>query len=274
MSLADEYRRQLRWRDWAAPLAALPPLRDRLVLDLGCAVGDVAAELAARGARVLGFDRDEELLAVARSHRIRNARFEPGDLRALPHADRPADGIWCSFVTAYFPQLVPVLREWAGRLAGGGWIALTEIDDLFGHEPLPEHARATLGRFAAHALATGRYDFHMGGKLRRHLEEAGFSVTRELTLTDGELSFDGPAVPEVVEAWRSRLARMTALQEFCGAGFERLRDDFLRCLVRDDHASRAAVRFCLARRRERGPAGPPGDPLDGVVERSLTARRG
>jgi SAM-dependent methyltransferase len=252
MSLADEYRRQLRWRDWATAFAAIPPLRDRIVLDLGCAVGDVAAELAARGARVLGFDRDEDLLAVARSQRIRTARFERGDLRALPPADRPADGIWCSFVTAYLPQLAPVLRDWSGRLVAGGWIALTEVDDLFGHEPLAETARATLGQFAAHALATGRYDFHMGGKLRRHLEEAGFSVTRELTLPDGELSFDGPAVPEVVEAWRSRLARMTALREFCGAGFERLREEFLRCLARDDHASRAAVRFCLARRGDDG----------------------
>jgi SAM-dependent methyltransferase len=249
MGIADEYRRQVRWRDWATALAALPPLRDRLVLDLGCASGEVAAELAARGATVVGFDRDEDLLAVARSRCIRGARFERGDLRALPRPERPADGVWCSFTAAYLPQLAPVLRDWSGRLAGDWWLALTEIDDLFGHEPLAEPARATLDAFAARALASGLYDFHMGGKLRRHLEEAGFSVVGELTLADRELSFDGPAIPEVVEAWRSRLARMTALQRFSGAGFEPLRDELLRCLARDDHVSRAAVRFCLARRR-------------------------
>jgi hypothetical protein len=29
-----------------------------------------------------------------------------------------------------------VLRAWATNLKLGGWIAVTEIDDLFGHEPL------------------------------------------------------------------------------------------------------------------------------------------
>ena len=54
------------------------------MLDLGCAVGDLAAELAARGARVIGMDLNEELLAEARARGLPGARFDLGDLRALP----------------------------------------------------------------------------------------------------------------------------------------------------------------------------------------------
>ena len=50
MSLSDDYSRQFAWRSWATILDALPPLAGQTVLDLGCAVGDQAAELVARGA--------------------------------------------------------------------------------------------------------------------------------------------------------------------------------------------------------------------------------
>jgi len=66
MTLSDEYKRQFEWRPWGRILDALPQLGGRTVLDLGCGLGDQAAALASRGARVLGVDSDEALLAVAR----------------------------------------------------------------------------------------------------------------------------------------------------------------------------------------------------------------
>jgi hypothetical protein len=89
---------------------------------------------------------------------------------------------------------------------------------------------------------------YMGRKLRRHLEAAGFAVSRELELADRELAFDGPALPDVVDAWRARLERMRLPRDLCAPRFERLREDFLGCLARRDHVSRARVRFCLATR--------------------------
>jgi hypothetical protein len=47
-----------------------------------------------------------------------------------------ADGLWCSFTAAFFPTLPLVLAAWARHLQPGTWVALTEIDDLFGHKPL------------------------------------------------------------------------------------------------------------------------------------------
>ena len=246
MSLSDEYRRQLAWRDWATALDALPSLEGRTVLDLGCAVGDMAALLVARGARVVGVDGNEELLTAARSKELPNAELLQADLRALPDLGVKADGLWCSFAAAYFPELSTQLGAWMRHVRPGGWVALTEIDDFFGHEPLGERTRELLAAYAEDALAAGRYDFHMGRKLPEHAERAGLTVSKELTLEDREFSFTGPARPEVLDAWRVRFERMTLLRAFCGPEYDRVRDDFLACLARPDHRSAARVCCCIA----------------------------
>lgn len=249
MSVADEYRRQYAWRDWKSAFGALPAVRGRRVLDLGCGVGDQAAELVARGATVVGVDAFPEVLEAARARGLEGATFVAHDLRALPDLGGPFDGIWSSFAVAYFPDLAPVLAGWARQLAPGGWMALTEIDDFFGHEPLSERTRALFASYADEARAAGRYDFHSGRGMEAALERAGFAVERALDLTDLELSFEGSALPEVVLAWRARLDHMTLLQRHCGAAFEAVRDEFLACLARPDHRSTCRVCFRLARLR-------------------------
>jgi trans-aconitate methyltransferase len=66
MSLVEEYRRQLRWRDWEGALSRCPLVPGQAVLDLGCGPGDVSGLLAARGLSVTGVDESAELLAAAR----------------------------------------------------------------------------------------------------------------------------------------------------------------------------------------------------------------
>jgi SAM-dependent methyltransferase len=249
MSLAREYRRQLAWRDWPRVLDALPPLEGRLVLDLGCAVGDQAALLTARGARVVGIDSDEALLADARSRSIPGVELRLLDLRTLPDLGVVADGIWSSLAPAYFPDLPRVLASWARHLRPGGWIALTEIDDLWAHEPLGPDARALLDAYVREAFEAGRYDFRMGRKLAAHLEASGFAVSRTMTLEDRELSFSGAAPTEIVEAWSARLDRLQRLRELCGDRFDELRAEILRCLASPEHRSGTRVVCCIATRR-------------------------
>ena len=153
---------------------ALPALQGQTVLDLGCGVGDLAAEFVNRGARVIGVDINEELLREAWARQLPNAEFRAGDLRALPDFEIAADGLWCSFAAAYFPALPTALAAWARSLRPDGWITLTEIDDLFGHEPLSLRTKVLFRSYAEGAFAAGGYDFHMGRKLRAHLEGAGF----------------------------------------------------------------------------------------------------
>jgi len=247
VSLPRVYQAQAAWRNWSRILDCLPPIDGRTVLDLGCGVGDVAALLVERGARVIGLDANDELLQEAISKQLDGAEFRNHDLRT-PLECNDVDGIWGSFVAAYFPQLQPVLRSWSECLTLGGWIALTEIDNLLGHEPVSDFTRKTLEAFAEESLAAGLYDFNMGHKLRDHLESAGFSVSHAFTVADQELSFQGPATPEVIQAWQVRFERMPLLQRFCGTDFPRIRSELLDCLATEKHLSVAKVHCCIATR--------------------------
>ncbi|MDX2051877.1 MAG: methyltransferase domain-containing protein [Polyangiaceae bacterium] len=194
---------------------------------------------------MIGIDANEELLARARARDIPNAEFRCGNLKTLEHVGK-VDGIWCSFAPAYIPELAPTLAAWKRRLNPGGWVALIETDNLFGHEPLSATTSSLLDAYAQAALQAGWYDFHMGSKLLSHLERAGYTISDSRTLSDRELSFDGPAEAEVLEAWKARLERMNALKTFCGTMFEQVRTDLLAALSREDHRSLAKVYSCIA----------------------------
>ena len=244
--IAAEYEQQLGWRSWPRILDALPAISGQKILDLGCGVGDLSALLAARGARVLGLDANDDLLRAARSKGLENAEFRHADLSQLPAAETLFDGLWGSFVAAYFTDLSRVLQSWGEHLRPGGWIALTEIDDLFGHLPVSERTRELLDAYVRQSLAAGRYDFRMGRRLTSHLERAGFTVSRSWTVEDREFAFSGPAAPGVISAWGQRFDRMRLLQDFCGSEFAAVRRDFLEALARSDHRSEAKVYCCLA----------------------------
>lgn len=247
MALADDDARQCRFRDWRLVDERLPVAAGQLVIDLGCGIGDRAADFAARGARVVGVDANPELLAAARGRTIPGAAFVEADLRAWSDAGLAAGGLWCSFAAAYFTDFVPVLRRWCAALRPGAWVALVEIDDLFGHEPLPDETRAALTRYADEAAAAGRYDFRMGRKLAGAAAAAGLEVEHEAHLPDGELAFAGPASAEALASWTARLDRMSLLHRHFGGGWDAARREILGCLADPAHRARAKVVFVLAR---------------------------
>ena len=246
MSVAAEYRQQYQWRAWQLVFDKLPLQAGQRVLDLGCGIGDQARELASRGCKVTGLDANQELIDAAMLDQMPNCEFLSRDLRNPPDLGLSVDGIWCSFVAAYFTDLTPLLTTWMPLLKPGGWIAITEVDDLFGHEPLSSRTQSFLRRLADDALAAGRYDFHMGSKLQGFLQQTGFSSSQVLTLPDQELSFQGSATSEVVDAWRRRLQRMPHLRALCASEFPRVQEEFLSCLSRSDHVSSAKVISCIA----------------------------
>lgn len=246
MSLIAEYRQQLVWRSWNLILEKLPLQPGQTILDLGCAIGDQARELASRGCKVIGLDGNHELIAAAGLNQPPNCEFMLCDLRNPPKLSVSVDGIWCSFVAAYFTNLSELLKRWTPMLRPGGWLAITEIDDFFSHEPLSQHTQWLLQRLVDDALAAGRYDFHMGGKLRNFIEQAGFAISLVLTLPDRELSFQGAAISEVIDAWRNRLQRMPHLRTLCASEFQSVQEEFLTCIARPDHTSKAKVISCIA----------------------------
>lgn len=246
MTIIDVYSQQYAWRSWPTILAALPDLNGQSVLDLGCGVGDLAVDLAARGASVIGVDVNEELVTHAIKRHIPNAEFRQSDLRTFRDSSLCVDGIWSSFTVAYFPALCDTLALWLEHLRPGGWLALTEVDDFFGHHPLPSRTTEMLGLYVQSAMEHSRYDFQMGRKMSAIAERVGLRIVRQFTVPDDELSFTGRAAPEVRKAWASRFEQMHLLQTFCGAEFPAVRGDFLSCLDRDDHFCSATVQCCIA----------------------------
>jgi ubiquinone/menaquinone biosynthesis C-methylase UbiE len=92
----------------------LAPLEGRAILDVGTGTGRAAIARARRGARVTGVDASREMLRVARQ-RAADAQasvvFAPGDVHALPFADRSFDAVVCLRVLMHTPEWRQALRE-------------------------------------------------------------------------------------------------------------------------------------------------------------------
>ena len=248
MTLADEYERQERFRDWDQALQSLPALRGQRVLDIGCGVGTVTAQLAQGGAEVVGVDVNDALLARARERHpgLRFERFDAAQLR--PDSFGHFDGIWCSFVAAYLPDLDGFVRRIAACLRDGGWLALIEVDDLLGHTPRSPALAAMLDAFYAQASAEGGYGFRAGRQLAAAASAAGLQLVSEAELYDRELSFAGPAPADVLDAWRARLARMAGLVRHFGARRASVSAELLDALAAPEHRALCRVMFVLARK--------------------------
>jgi SAM-dependent methyltransferase len=252
-SLIDQYQRQEQWRRWSEALAVLPVRNGQQVLDLGCGIGQVTALLNQMGAEVVGVDANEELLTAARA-RCPHIRFEKSDLHDVtPDRFGQVDGLWASFVTAYFPDLESVLARWSKCLRLGGWLAMVEMDDLFGHEPFPPQFRQDLAGFYDEAKRAGRYDFKGGRRLATTARAVGLEILHESVLADDELSFVGAARPDVLEAWRERLQRMGGLKAFMGDRFNDFEEAFVATLTSEKHRSTTRVVFVVARRLTHSP---------------------
>jgi len=245
MSLVKEYHRQFPWRDWPQALALCPITRGQQVLDLGCGPGDLSAELAACGVAVTGIDHDAELLAAARRC-VPDGHFEQQDLSELT-LPTSFDGVWCSFTAAYFVDFTTTFARWCKVLKPSAWVCLIDIDDLLGHEPRSDSTRDIIERFYGEAFEKRRYDFRVGRRLASALESQGFRVT-STELPDRELAFDGPASVDVLNAWRSRFARMGGLKSFLGKDFTDFTDRFVRALESPQHRALCRVVCCVGRR--------------------------
>jgi 2-polyprenyl-6-hydroxyphenyl methylase/3-demethylubiquinone-9 3-methyltransferase len=110
-------------------------------LDAGCGSGTMARYLSEAGARVVGVDAAEEMIAVARelasqdsggrdvaneNQCSRNLRFEHVTTIAhLPLPDQSLDGILCSSVLEYVPNPSVCLAEFARVLRPGGLLVVS-----------------------------------------------------------------------------------------------------------------------------------------------------
>ena len=113
-----------RWRERAADLARVGP--GSRALDVATGTGDLAIELARRGADVMGMDFSEGMLELARE-KAPELRFEAGDALELRYADGEFDAATVGFGARNFADLDRGLLEMARVTRPGGRVVVLEI---------------------------------------------------------------------------------------------------------------------------------------------------
>ncbi len=113
-----------RWRERAADLARVGP--GSRALDVATGTGDLAIELASRGADVVGSDFSEGMLDVAR-RKAPGLTWEQGNALALPYDDASFDAATVGFGARNFSDLPQGLREMARVVRPGGRVVVLEI---------------------------------------------------------------------------------------------------------------------------------------------------
>ena len=113
-----------RWRERAADLAQVGP--GTTALDVATGTGDLAVELARRGAEVTGMDFAPAMLELAR-RKAPGLAFEEGDALALSYADASFDAVTVGFGARNFSDLDRGLGEMARVTKPGGRVVVLEI---------------------------------------------------------------------------------------------------------------------------------------------------
>jgi demethylmenaquinone methyltransferase/2-methoxy-6-polyprenyl-1,4-benzoquinol methylase len=113
-----------QWRRRAADLAEVGP--GRSALDVATGTGDLAIELASRGADVIGSDFSEEMLVHARE-KAPGLTFEWGNALELPYEDDRFDAATVGFGARNFSDLGRGVAEMARVVRPGGKVVILEI---------------------------------------------------------------------------------------------------------------------------------------------------
>jgi demethylmenaquinone methyltransferase/2-methoxy-6-polyprenyl-1,4-benzoquinol methylase len=112
------------WRRRAADLAGVGP--GSRALDVATGTGDLALELASRGAEVTGMDFSPAMLELAR-RKAPAVEFEDGDALALRYDDASFDAVTVGFGARNFSDLPRGLGEMARVVRPGGRVVVLEI---------------------------------------------------------------------------------------------------------------------------------------------------
>jgi trans-aconitate methyltransferase len=117
---ADRYQRQFGFVSGMAGdlVEVLGPRPGEVVLDLGCGTGELAAAIAATGARVLALDSDPAMVAAAR-RRLRDDRVLLADGHAFTLAE-PVDAVFSNAALHWMPRPAQVIGRVRAALRPGG----------------------------------------------------------------------------------------------------------------------------------------------------------
>jgi SAM-dependent methyltransferase len=197
------------YTEHALRLAGLRP--GMRVLDVGCGPGDVsflAARLVGPGGTVLGVDAAPDIIELARARATERAassvRFEQAVIADID-LDEPVDAVIGRLILMHVPDPVATLRQLAGLVRPGGFIAFSEFD-MTAAGSVPDLPVWRAARDGITGTFTGLgLDPAFGATLPALFRRAGLGSPR-LTLGApiGGVD-DSDPVDFVVETWRSML---------------------------------------------------------------------
>jgi trans-aconitate methyltransferase len=119
--LYDE-RHAFVWKHGASLVELLAPQSGERILDLGCGTGHLTARIAASGARVVGLDASEEMLAQARAT-YPDLEFRTGDARDFT-VEAPFAAVFSNATLHWVrPPEAAVQRMRAALEPGGRFVA-------------------------------------------------------------------------------------------------------------------------------------------------------
>lgn len=104
------------------------------VLDAGCGQGhwgQVLSHVLPAGSSIVGIDREEESLAIART-RAPNLEYRVGDVLAIDFPDDTFDLVTCQTLLIHIEHPPDALEEMMRVLRHGGWIVCAEPNNLGG----------------------------------------------------------------------------------------------------------------------------------------------
>jgi len=106
------------------------PQKGEKILDIGCGTGNFSIKLAKKGAKVVGIDVSEPMLAKARKkseNNNLNIDFQKGDATKLKFADNSFDAVFSMAALEFIKDLKKAFNEMKRVVKPGGKILLGTI---------------------------------------------------------------------------------------------------------------------------------------------------
>jgi trans-aconitate methyltransferase len=169
-SLYDD-RHSFVWKKAGDLIDLLDPKPGERILDLGCGTGHLTAELAARGAEVIGLDASVSMVAQARQN-YPKLKFTLADARTLKF-DESFDAVFSNAALHWIPEAGSVIESVARILKPHGRFVLEM--GAHGNVARIVQALSTALQEAGHAPRNPWY-FPRAGEYSSLLEHHGFEV--------------------------------------------------------------------------------------------------